>query len=60
MGVGISVCWYIEKCVGSGNCSDDGIKFLFNSWYDFVYSYGLFDSFSVEKYIFRYLYESHE
>ena len=36
------------------------LVFLFNIEYDFGCSYGLFDSFSVDKYIFRYLYESHE
>ena len=60
MVVGISVCWCIDKGVGAGNGSDDVIKSVFNSGYDFVYSYGLFDSFSVDKYIFRSLYESIE
>ena len=60
MGVGISVYWCIYKGVGAGNGSDDGISFLFNIEYDFGCSYGFFDSFSVNKYNVRYLYESIE
>ena len=60
MGVGISECWFVDGGLGSGNIIHDGIKFGFYYGYYLVYSYGSFDSFSVDKFIVRYLNESLE
>ena len=60
MGVGISVCGCVDGGVGAGNGSADRITFGFDDGYDLGYSGVFFDSYSVDKYIVRYLYESLE
>ena len=60
LGYGISVCWCIDGIFGAGDGSDDRIIFGFYYGYDLSYSNGFFDTFSVDRYILRYLYESLE
>ena len=60
MWVDISVCWFVDFVFHAGDGNDDVNKFGFGDGYGLVYSDGFFDSFSVDKYSVRYLYESHK
>ena len=39
----------VDRVIGAGNGSADGITFELDDWYDMISSDGLFDGFSVGK-----------
>ena len=48
-GVDIRGGWGVDRVIGAGNGSADGITFGLDDWYDMGDSNGLFDGFSVGK-----------